>query len=78
MLDVGIERRGILTTVYHMIGHVPTPEQIASIVGAEQILGLVVETDDLIVHVTENGGDCFPFELSTGEREAVLTITQLE
>jgi hypothetical protein len=31
-----------------------------------------------MLHVTANGGDCFAFELSTGERTAVLTIMQHE
>jgi hypothetical protein len=78
MPDVGIERRGVLVTVYHIIGHAPTPEQIALIIGAEQIRALVLGTDDIIAHVPQNGGDLFAFELSTGECTAVLTSMQLE
>jgi hypothetical protein len=78
MLEVDLERRTVIATVYQLIGHPPTPEQLSSIIGTDQMFPLVSETDALIRDMVENGGDLFVFEVSTGERAAVLTITQLE
>jgi hypothetical protein len=78
MLEIGIERRAVIATVYQLIGHPPTPEQLASIMDTDQMTHLVSETEALIHYMTENGGDWFAFEIPTGERAAILTITPPE
>jgi hypothetical protein len=64
--------------LYQMVGHIPTPQQLSSVIGTDQLEVPGSETEELIAHVASQGGLCEIFEVPTGERTAVLTIIPLE
>jgi hypothetical protein len=78
MRHVGLERRQIIATIEQMLGHLPTPDQLATILENDNIQPLGTETERLCALMTQLHGSSYIFEVASGERAAVLTITPFE
>jgi hypothetical protein len=78
MRHVGLERRQIIATIEQMLGHLPTPDQLATILENDNIQPLGTETERLGALMTQLHGSSYIFEVASGERAAVLTITPFE
>lgn len=56
MRAVGTERKAILATVHHMLGHAPTEQQIATILGNDGAQPLAAETEELMRYMFQING----------------------
>jgi hypothetical protein len=68
MAHVGIERKSILAVLYRMVRPSPTPQQLPTVIGTDQLEVAGSETEELIAHVASQRRSCEIFEIPIGER----------
>jgi hypothetical protein len=56
MLQVGIGKREVAAVIHWMIGHMPTREQLATLMQDDAISPMATETEQLIAQVAEDDG----------------------